>query len=188
MTQKPVLFTGQNVVNFLILLAILVGAVWFTVSPDQYWIAVVATGVALLLGIMVVIPIGGADMPVVISLLNSYSGLAACSAGFVIRNNLLIITGALVGASGIILTSIMCKAMNRSLTNVLFSGFGSGGGSTSGAAIDGEAKPMQSSDALLHPGGGQLGGGHSRLRHGGGARRSTRCASSARSWKATAPR
>ena len=114
-TQKPVLFTGQNVVNFLILLAILVGAVWFTVSPDQYWIAVVATGVALLLGIMVVIPIGGADMPVVISLLNSYSGLAACSAGFVIRNNLLIITGALVGASGIILTSIMCKAMNRSL-------------------------------------------------------------------------
>ena len=146
-TQKPVLFTGQNVINFLILLAILVGAVWFTVSPDQYWIAVVATGVALLLGIMVVIPIGGADMPVVISLLNSYSGLAACAAGFVIRNNLLIITGALVGASGIILTSIMCKAMNRSLGNVLFSGFGAAGGSTGGSAIEGEAKPMQASDA-----------------------------------------
>ena len=146
-TQKPVLFTGQNVVNFLIVLAILVGAVWFTVSPDQYWIAVVATGVALLLGIMVVIPIGGADMPVVISLLNSYSGLAACAAGFVIRNNLLIITGALVGASGIILTSIMCKAMNRSLGNVLFSGFGAAGGSTGGSAIEGEAKPMQASDA-----------------------------------------
>jgi NAD(P) transhydrogenase subunit beta len=146
-TQKPVLFTGQNVLNSLIVLAILVGAVWFTVSPDQYWIAVVATGVALVLGIMVVIPIGGADMPVVISLLNSYSGLAACAAGFVIRNNLLIITGALVGASGIILTSIMCKAMNRSLSNVLFSGFGSGGGSSSGSAIEGEAKPMQASDA-----------------------------------------
>ena len=146
-TQKPVLFTGQNVVNFLILLAILVGAVWFTVSPDQYWIAVVATGVALLLGIMVVIPIGGADMPVVISLLNSYSGLAACAAGFVIRNNLLIITGALVGASGIILTSIMCKAMNRSLGNVLFSGFGAAGGTAGGSAIEGEAKPMQASDA-----------------------------------------
>ena len=146
-TQKPVLFTGQNVVNFLIVLAILVGAVWFTVSPDQYWIAVVATGVALLLGIMVVIPIGGADMPVVISLLNSYSGLAACAAGFVIRNNLLIITGALVGASGIILTSIMCKAMNRSLGNVLFSGFGAAGGSSSASAIEGEAKPMQPSDA-----------------------------------------
>ena len=146
-TQKPVLFTGQNIVNFLIVLAILVGAVWFTVNPDQYWVAVVATGVALLLGIMVVIPIGGADMPVVISLLNSYSGLAACAAGFAIRNNLLIITGALVGASGIILTKIMCKAMNRSLANVLFSGFGAAGGSTSGSAIEGEAKPMQPSDA-----------------------------------------
>ena len=146
-TQKPVLFPGQNVVNFLIVLAILVGAVWFTVNPDQYWVAVVATAVALVLGVMVVIPIGGADMPVVISLLNSYSGLAACAAGFVIRNNLLIITGALVGASGIILTSIMCKAMNRSLGNVLFSGFGAGGGSTGGKAIEGEAKPMQAGDA-----------------------------------------
>ena len=146
-TQKPVLFPGQNVVNFLIVLAILVGAVWFTVNPDQYWVAVVATAVALMLGVMVVIPIGGADMPVVISLLNSYSGLAACAAGFVIRNNLLIITGALVGASGIILTSIMCKAMNRSLGNVLFSGFGAGGGSTGGKAIEGEAKPMQAGDA-----------------------------------------
>ena len=146
-TQKPVLFGGQNVINFLLLLAILVGAVWFTVNPDQYWVAVVATAVALVLGIMVVIPIGGADMPVVISLLNSYSGLAACAAGFVIRNNLLIITGALVGASGIILTSIMCKAMNRSLGNVLFSGFGAGGGTTGGTAIEGEAKPMQAGDA-----------------------------------------
>ena len=146
-TQKPVLFAGQNVLNFLILLAILVGAVWFTVNPDQYWVAVVATAVALVLGVMVVIPIGGADMPVVISLLNSYSGLAACAAGFVIRNNLLIITGALVGASGIILTSIMCKAMNRSLGNVLFSGFGAAGGTTGGAAIEGEAKPMQAGDA-----------------------------------------
>ena len=146
-TQKPVLFTGQNIVNFLIVLAILVGAVWFTVNPDQYWVAVVATGVALLLGIMVVIPIGGADMPVVISLLNSYSGLAACAAGFAIGNNLLIITGALVGASGIVLTNIMCKAMNRSLANVLFSGFGAAGGSTSGSAVEGEAKPMQPSDA-----------------------------------------
>ena len=146
-TQKPVLFGGQNVINFLLLLAILVGAVWFTVNPDQYWVAVVATAVALVLGIMVVIPIGGADMPVVISLLNSYSGLAACAAGFVIRNNLLIITGALVGASGIILTSIMCKAMNRSLGNVLFSGFGAGGATGGGKAIEGEAKPMQAGDA-----------------------------------------
>ena len=146
-TQKPVLFFGQNILNFLILLAVIGGGVWFTLNPDYYWVAIVATGVALLLGIMVVIPIGGADMPVVISLLNSYSGLAACAAGFVIRNNLLIITGALVGASGIILTNIMCKAMNRSLTNVLFSGFGSSGGNTSSSAIQGEAKAMQANDA-----------------------------------------
>ena len=79
---------------------------------------------------MVVIPIGGGDMPVVISLLNSYSGMAACAAGFIISNNVLIVSGALVGSSGIILTNIMCKAMNRSLSNVLFSGFGSGGAAT----------------------------------------------------------
>ena len=85
-------------------------------------------GLSLLIGIFAVAPIGGADMPVVISLLNSYSGLAACAAGFVIQNNLLIVAGALVGASGIILTQIMCKAMNRKLSNVLFSGFSSAGG------------------------------------------------------------
>ena len=146
-TQKPVLFFGQNVVNSLIVLAILAGGVWFTINPDYYWVAIAATGAALIMGIMVVIPIGGGDMPVVISLLNSYSGLAACAAGFVIRNNLLIITGALVGASGIILTNIMCKAMNRSLINVLFSGFGSGTGGGGGAGIQGEAKSMQPSDA-----------------------------------------
>ncbi len=147
-TSRPVQFPLQQVVNALVLLAIVVGAVWFTVAPDQYWIAVAVTGLAFVLGIMAVIAIGGADMPVVISLLNSYSGLAACSAGFVISNNLLIITGALVGASGIVLTSIMCKAMNRSLTNVLFSGFGAAGGSSSkSAGIQGEAKSMTPEDA-----------------------------------------
>ena len=147
-TSRPVQFPLQQVVNALVLLAIVVGAVWFTVAPDQYWIAVAVTGLAFVLGIMAVIAIGGADMPVVISLLNSYSGLAACAAGFVISNNLLIITGALVGASGIVLTSIMCKAMNRSLTNVLFSGFGAAGGSSSkSAGIQGEAKSMTPEDA-----------------------------------------
>ena len=146
-SQKSILFFGQNIFNFLIVIAILVAGIWFTINPDYYWVAVAATAVALILGVMVVIPIGGADMPVVISLLNSYSGLAACAAGFVIRNNLLIITGALVGASGIILTNIMTKAMNRSLGNVLFSGFGSATNSGTGASIEGEAKPMQPSDA-----------------------------------------
>jgi NAD(P) transhydrogenase subunit beta len=86
-------------------------------SVETYWILV---GVASVLGIMLVIPIGGADMPVVIALLNSYSGLAAAATGFVLQNNVLIVAGSLVGASGLILTRIMCKAMNRSLTNVLF--------------------------------------------------------------------
>ena len=147
-TSRPVLFPLQQVVNALVLLAIVAGGVWFTATPDQYWIAVAVTGLAFVLGVMAVIAIGGADMPVVISLLNSYSGLAACAAGFVIGNNLLIITGALVGASGIVLTSIMCKAMNRSLTNVLFSGFGAAGGSAkAGAGIQGEAKSMSTEDA-----------------------------------------
>jgi len=92
-----------------------------------------------------VIPIGGADMPVVISLLNSYSGLAACAAGFAINNNVLIVAGSLVGASGIILTQIMCKAMNRSLSNVLFSGFASV--ANEATEIDGEIKPITAEDA-----------------------------------------
>ena len=146
-TSRPVQFPLQQVVNALVLLSIVAGGVWFTVAPDQYWIAVMVTGLAFVLGIMAVIAIGGADMPVVISLLNSYSGLAACAAGFVISNNLLIITGALVGASGIVLTQIMCKAMNRSLTNVLFSGFGAAAGSSKSAGIQGEAKAMSPADA-----------------------------------------
>ena len=107
------------------------------------WLFLVVT-LSLLFGVMAVIPIGGADMPVVISLLNSYSGLAACAAGFAINNNILIVAGSLVGASGIILTQIMCKAMNRSLRNVLFSGFGSAGDSSS--KVEGEIKPISVED------------------------------------------
>lgn len=141
-----ILFKGQQVVNSLIVLGILASAVMFTLNPGNpnYLYAVVA--LALIFGVMVVIPIGGADMPVVISLLNSYSGLAACAAGFAISNNILIVAGSLVGASGIILTQIMCKAMNRSLANVLFSGFGSAGGETE--AIEGEIKPISVEDAF----------------------------------------
>ena len=123
---KPLLFTGQMILNFIILISVVILGVLFSINPSTTYLYLIAIIIiSNILGILVVIPIGGADMPVVISLLNSYSGLAACAAGFVIQNNVLIISGALVGASGIILTSIMCKAMNRSLSNVLFSGFGS---------------------------------------------------------------
>ena len=139
------LFRGQQVVNSLIVLGILASSVMFCMEPgNSQWLYLVI-GLSLLFGVMVVIPIGGADMPVVISLLNSYSGLAACAAGFAVDNNILIVAGSLVGASGIILTQIMCKAMNRSLGNVLFSGFGSG--KVEEASVEGEIKPISVEDA-----------------------------------------
>ena len=141
------LFAGQRFVNGALLAALIVCAVLFMQDPtpfSPYFIALVA--IAGLLGVMAVVPIGGADMPVVISLLNSYSGLAACAAGFAINNNVLIVSGSLVGAAGIILTNIMCKAMNRSLANVLFSGFGA---AKAAAKVEGEVKPINAEDASL---------------------------------------
>jgi len=148
-TGKPVLFRGQRVVNAALLLAIVVLGVVLVARPaesEAVMYAIVA--LSLVLGVMAVIPIGGADMPVVISLLNSYSGLAGAAAGFVIVNNVLIVSGSLVGASGIILTSIMCRAMNRSLGNVLFSGFGAVGGGGQ-KALAGEVKAITADDAYL---------------------------------------
>ena len=145
MGSGQIVFRGQQIVNSLVILGILGGAVMFTLEPtNANWLYMVI-GLSLVFGVMVVIPIGGADMPVVISLLNSYSGLAACAAGFAIDNNVLIVAGSLVGASGIILTQIMCKAMNRSLTNVLFSGFASV--SNEVTEIEGEIKPINAEDA-----------------------------------------
>jgi len=128
---RAITFSGQHLIN-LILLIVSIGITVFAlnnVSDPVYMIILAA--LSLILGILVVIPIGGADMPVVISLLNSYSGMAACATGFVLNNNVLIVAGALVGASGIILTQIMCKAMNRSLVNVLLGGFGQTTGNAS---------------------------------------------------------
>ena len=143
---KPVLFKGQRVVNGLLVAAILGSGIMFAQEPaNMQWLYLII-GLSVVFGIMAVIPIGGADMPVVISLLNSYSGLAACAAGFAIENNILIVAGSLVGASGIILTQIMCKAMNRSLSNVLFSGFGAV--AAPGEKIEGEVKPMTAEDAF----------------------------------------
>jgi NAD(P) transhydrogenase subunit beta len=148
---RPILFGGQQVVNSLLLLIALAAAVVVCIHPPlAYPALVVLIGISLILGVLSVIPIGGADMPVVISLLNSYSGLAACAAGFVLLNTCLIVAGCLVGASGIILTKIMCKAMNRSLANVLFSGFGSASGKTSAASgAHGEAKALSVEDAYM---------------------------------------
>ena len=126
---RPVTFPLQQPLNALLFIVFLAGAVYLlTFESRQFYLGtfLIILAVALILGILFVLPIGGADMPVVISLLNSFSGLAAAMTGFVIKNNGLIISGALVGASGMILSMIMCKAMNRSLMNVLFGAFGTG--------------------------------------------------------------
>jgi len=143
---RPISFRGQQIINAIIMAAILVcGGIFAynSTAPFSYALFMVIIGLALILGIMGVIPIGGADMPVVIALLNSYSGLAASAAGFIILNNVLIVAGALVGASGLILTGIMCKAMNRSLVNVLF------GGLHAAVSSAGEPHPISAEDAYF---------------------------------------
>ncbi len=139
---KPIVFKFQHLINALIFLFILllITLFVFNQSPTVFWMIV---GVSILLGFLVVIPIGGADMPVVISMLNSYSGWAACGIGFTLSNNLLIITGALVGASGAILSYIMSKGMNRSILNVVLGGFGGEQASTGG---------MDNSDKIVKQG------------------------------------
>lgn len=147
MLSRAVVFGAQRIFNGLLLVALLVCAVLFCMDPavdSPYLYAII--GLSMVFGVMAVLPIGGADMPVVISLLNSYSGLAACAAGFAINNNILIVAGSMVGAAGIILTNIMCKAMNRSLANVLFSGFGA---VKQAAKVEGEVKPINTEDAFL---------------------------------------
>ncbi len=152
---KPFLYKGQQFVNALLLGFILLSGlemIFFQglFTENQFQILGIICLLAFTLGILFVIPIGGADMPVVIALLNSFSGLAACAAGFVILNNVLIVSGALVGASGLILTNIMCKAMNRSLANVLFSGFGAvTDTATRETADQGEVRPINTADAYL---------------------------------------
>ncbi len=124
MRGAPIVYPMQQLINGILLVAIIAASVFLVIDPSFMALMILVTVISLVLGVTSVIPIGGADMPVVISLLNSYSGLAAAATGFVLNNNVLIVSGALVGASGIILTQIMCKAMNRSLTNVLFGAVG----------------------------------------------------------------
>ena len=145
---KPILFIGQQFLNFGLIAAILILGVLFLMQPSNYTIFLAILVLAALFGIFLVIPIGGADMPVVISVLNSYSGVVACTTGFVIHNTLLIVVGALVGANGIILSIIMCKAMNRSITNVIFGAFGAVVAKKA-AGEKKEAKAISVEDAFL---------------------------------------
>ena len=152
MPGTQIQFAGQHVINAVILLLIvLMGVVVVAMIPPAGGSAnaliITVIVLSLVLGVLGVIPIGGGDMPVVISFLNSCSGLAAAAAGFVILNNVLIVAGCLVGTSGLILTIIMCKGMNRTLGNVLFSGFGASAGKGSGIAVEGEMKGISVEDA-----------------------------------------
>ncbi len=146
MSGTPITFKFQHFLNLLVALLIVYCLVAFvdTESYSFFW-AMVA--LSFLIGFLVIIPIGGADMPVVVSMLNSYSGWAACGIGFTLSNPALVITGALVGSSGAILSYIMCKGMNRSIFNVLLGGFGSDGGVGPAAGAGGEARPVKSGAA-----------------------------------------
>lgn len=149
MKGAPITYRGQHVINGLIVAMVLVFAIMLVLDPSNWKMLIGILALAAVLGITSVIPIGGADMPVVISLLNSYSGLAAAATGFVISNNILIISGALVGASGLILTNIMCVAMNRSLGNVLFAAVGSDGGSASESTEQKQVTRYTAEDAVM---------------------------------------
>jgi NAD(P) transhydrogenase subunit beta len=139
--QRPITYKGQNLVNFLLFGVAVCSAVYLVLHPEAKVFFPVIVGVSLIFGILLIIPIGGADMPTVISLLNGYAGLSAAAMGFVLQNKLLIIAGALDGSSGLILSVIMSKAMNRSFTNVLFGAFGQ----VQAAAAGGEeARPVHS--------------------------------------------
>src|SRR5271166_3357674 len=139
--QRPITYKGQNLVNFLLLAVAIGSAVYLVLHPEAKQLFPLIVGISLIFGVFLIIPIGGADMPTVISLLNGYAGLSAAAMGFVLDSKLLIIAGALDGSSGLILSVIMSKAMNSSFTNVLFGAFGQVQAAAVGAA---QARPVHS--------------------------------------------
>jgi NAD(P) transhydrogenase subunit beta len=141
---RPMTYKGQNVVNLLLFAIAGVLGVWMIAAPAPPWVFPVFTGLSLLFGILLIMPIGGGDMPTVIALLNSYAGAACAAMGFALENRLLIIAGALNASSGFILSVIMCKAMNRSFANVLFGAFGA---ATTATAAQASTKPVRSATA-----------------------------------------
>jgi NAD(P) transhydrogenase subunit beta len=147
LSGRPITYPGQKLVNALLFAAIVAVGVAVVAGYEQQWTMVAILGGAALFGILFVLPIGGADMPVVISLLNAFTGLAAAATGFELENNVLIVSGMLVGASGTLLTLMMGKAMNRSITNVLFGAFGQvAAGAGTGAAIEGSVRSASAED------------------------------------------
>ncbi|MEK6190976.1 MAG: NAD(P)(+) transhydrogenase (Re/Si-specific) subunit beta [Chloroflexota bacterium] len=147
---RPVTYPGSRVVAGLLLATLLVMAAALASVTNDTTLFLVFVGLALVAGVLIVMPIGGADMPVVISLLNAYTGIAVAATGFVLGNYALLIAGTLVGASGAILTQLMCRAMNRSILNVLFGAFGTGGGAAvAGAAGDQEVRTISAEDAAV---------------------------------------
>jgi len=151
-TGRVVKYPGQHAINALLVFLIVAGGAYTVIYPGNELLILAIAAISLLLGVLLVLPIGGADMPVAISLLNSYSGLAAAATGFVLENNELIIAGALVGASGIILTLIMCRGMSRSLLNVLVGGWasaGSGGPAPEGSTPKGDVKSVDAEELAM---------------------------------------
>jgi len=146
LSGNPVTFGGQHLVNLILGIVMIGSGIAFCLSESPTAFLIMLS-IALVLGVLLIIPIGGADMPVIVSMLNSYSGWAAAGIGFTLGNNMLIVAGALVGSSGAILSYIMCKAMNRSLFNVLLGGFGSDAGQASSGAVEVGQRPVRSGAA-----------------------------------------
>jgi NAD(P) transhydrogenase subunit beta len=147
MRGTPIMFKGQQIFNMLLFIVMIGSFIYWIVNPSAAMFFYVMVGCAFIFGVMLVIPIGAADMPVVMSLLNSYAGLSSAATGFVLGNNVLIIAGTLDGFSGFILSILMCRAMNRSITNVLFGGFGAA--LTSETAVTGSMREVSLDDVAV---------------------------------------